>query len=379
MRIGYRTPVLPRPQPPQWVGPAAGHRGRTAGAADHLVRAEGGRPDQGFRNKVIDFFGAAIPFDPPPARSPPSPTQCGASSRPMACSASSPRARSVSARPSCCRSRRGRSSSPRVEVPIVPAAIVGSTHLWLGRRVEVRFGDPISTEAPEGMRVVRTSSCAFARPARHCCRKPSRCFRASGPARAGRPVHRRTRPRAPAGRARRIAGRRGRQGGLASAHAAGRLECLRRLRGRRLPDARCLLAGRAGSTGSHLPPPSRGRRERFCSPDDPGLRLRRRADWPPSCGSRPSCRPSRWRCSLASSSGCSPSDISTTGQSRAAAAFRRRTTSLRLHASRRLPAGCFQVVAHPYANTRRSPTWNSPTRAPLRAVVTVTCLRAGHP
>ena len=36
------------------------------------------------------------------------------------------------------------------KVPIVPAAIVGSTYLWLGRRVEVRFGDPISTEGARG-------------------------------------------------------------------------------------------------------------------------------------------------------------------------------------------------------------------------------------
>ena len=31
-------------------------------------------------------------------------------------------------------------------VPIVPAAIVGSTYLWLGRQVEIRFGDPIPTD-----------------------------------------------------------------------------------------------------------------------------------------------------------------------------------------------------------------------------------------
>ena len=35
-------------------------------------------------------------------------------------------------------------------VPIVPAAIVGSTYLWLGRKVEVRFGNPISTEGARG-------------------------------------------------------------------------------------------------------------------------------------------------------------------------------------------------------------------------------------
>lgn len=32
-------------------------------------------------------------------------------------------------------------------VPIVPCAIVGSTHLWFRRRVVVRFGPPISTDA----------------------------------------------------------------------------------------------------------------------------------------------------------------------------------------------------------------------------------------
>jgi 1-acyl-sn-glycerol-3-phosphate acyltransferase len=31
-------------------------------------------------------------------------------------------------------------------VPIVPAAIVGSTFLWFRRRVEIRYGQPIPTE-----------------------------------------------------------------------------------------------------------------------------------------------------------------------------------------------------------------------------------------
>ncbi len=35
-------------------------------------------------------------------------------------------------------------------VPIVPAAIVGSTYLWLGRQVEIRFGDPIPTAGIHG-------------------------------------------------------------------------------------------------------------------------------------------------------------------------------------------------------------------------------------
>lgn len=35
-------------------------------------------------------------------------------------------------------------------VPIVPCAIVGSTHLWFRRRVEIRFGEPISVKASGG-------------------------------------------------------------------------------------------------------------------------------------------------------------------------------------------------------------------------------------
>jgi 1-acyl-sn-glycerol-3-phosphate acyltransferase len=35
-------------------------------------------------------------------------------------------------------------------VPVVPCAIVGSTHLWFRRRIEVRFGPAIPTEAVRG-------------------------------------------------------------------------------------------------------------------------------------------------------------------------------------------------------------------------------------
>ena len=35
-------------------------------------------------------------------------------------------------------------------VPVVPCAIVGSTHLWFRRRIEVRFGAPILTDAVRG-------------------------------------------------------------------------------------------------------------------------------------------------------------------------------------------------------------------------------------
>lgn len=35
-------------------------------------------------------------------------------------------------------------------VPIVPGAIVGSTHLWFRRRIEIRFGKPLLTDAARG-------------------------------------------------------------------------------------------------------------------------------------------------------------------------------------------------------------------------------------
>jgi 1-acyl-sn-glycerol-3-phosphate acyltransferase len=35
-------------------------------------------------------------------------------------------------------------------VPVVPCAIVGSTHLWFRRRIEVRFGPAIPTDAVRG-------------------------------------------------------------------------------------------------------------------------------------------------------------------------------------------------------------------------------------
>jgi 1-acyl-sn-glycerol-3-phosphate acyltransferase len=106
---------------------------------------------RGFRNRVINFFGCAIPFDP-------------------ATSSFTGAARAV---------RRvfdaggvlgifaeGQVGFRETEllpfkegavvfatasaVPIVPAAIVGSTYLWLGRQVEIRFGDPIPTAGIRG-------------------------------------------------------------------------------------------------------------------------------------------------------------------------------------------------------------------------------------
>jgi 1-acyl-sn-glycerol-3-phosphate acyltransferase len=106
---------------------------------------------RGFRNRVINFFGCAIPFDP-------------------ATSSFTGAARAVR-RVFDANGVLGIFAEGQVgfreaqllpfkegavvfatasAVPIVPAAIVGSTYLWLGRRVEIRFGDPIPTTGIRG-------------------------------------------------------------------------------------------------------------------------------------------------------------------------------------------------------------------------------------
>ena len=106
---------------------------------------------RGFRNRVINFFGCAIPFDP-------------------ATSSFTGAARAVrrvfesngvlgifaEGQVGFCETELLPFKEGAVifatasKVPIVPAAVVGSTYLWLGRKVEVRFGDPISTEGARG-------------------------------------------------------------------------------------------------------------------------------------------------------------------------------------------------------------------------------------
>ena len=106
---------------------------------------------RGFRNQVINFFGVAIPFDP-------------------ATSSFTGAARAVrrvfdsngvlgifaEGQVGFCETELLPFKEGAVvfatasAVPIVPAAIVGSTYLWLGRRVEVRFGDPIPTAGVKG-------------------------------------------------------------------------------------------------------------------------------------------------------------------------------------------------------------------------------------
>jgi 1-acyl-sn-glycerol-3-phosphate acyltransferase len=106
---------------------------------------------KGFRNKVIDFFGAAIPFDP-------------AASLFTAAAHSVRRVfQADGVLGIFAEGQVGFRESELLpfkegavifatasKVPIVPAAIVGSTYLWIGRRVEVRFGDPISTDGARG-------------------------------------------------------------------------------------------------------------------------------------------------------------------------------------------------------------------------------------
>ena len=121
---------------------------------------------RGLKNRVINFFGVAIPFDP-------------------ATSSFTGAARAV---------RRVFDSSGVLgifaegqvgfretellpfkegavvfatasEVPIVPAAVVGSTYLWLGSRVEIRFGDPIPTVGVRG----HVARAALEQQVRHAC------------------------------------------------------------------------------------------------------------------------------------------------------------------------------------------------------------------
>ncbi len=100
---------------------------------------------RGFRNKVIDFFGAAIPFDPAAS----SFTAVAHSVR-RVFQADGVLGIFAEGQVGFCETELLPFKEGAVifatasKVPIVPAAIVGSTYLWLGRRVEVRFGDPIS-------------------------------------------------------------------------------------------------------------------------------------------------------------------------------------------------------------------------------------------
>jgi 1-acyl-sn-glycerol-3-phosphate acyltransferase len=106
---------------------------------------------RGFRNRIINFFGCAIPFDPETS----SFTGAARTVR-----------RVFDASGVLGIFAEGQVGFRETEllpfkegavvfatasaVPIVPAAVVGSTYLWLWRKVEVRFGEPIPTAGIKG-------------------------------------------------------------------------------------------------------------------------------------------------------------------------------------------------------------------------------------
>ena len=106
---------------------------------------------KGFRNRVIDYFGAAIPFDPASS----SFTSVAHAVR-RVFQAGGVLGIFAEGQVGFCETELLPFKEGAVifatasRVPIVPAAIVGSTYLWIGRKVEVRFGDPIPTEGARG-------------------------------------------------------------------------------------------------------------------------------------------------------------------------------------------------------------------------------------
>ena len=152
-------------------------------------------------------------------------------------------------------------------VPVLPCAIVGSTDLWFRKRIEVRFGPPIQTDAVRG-REARSALEARIRESIGSATARERAAPAATPAARGpdeppewRGGHRAARERRPVASVR---------------HAPDRLDTLRRVRRRRVPDDRRLLARRAGPVRPRRARPDRLVRGRHRLPDlDPALRLRR--------------------------------------------------------------------------------------------------------
>lgn len=106
---------------------------------------------RGFKNRVMAFFGGVIPFNPEK-------TTLTSATRAVRHVFASNGVLGIFAE--------GRNGFRETElqpfeegafvfatmagVPIVPCVITGTTHLWLGKRVDVRFGDPIATEGVRG-------------------------------------------------------------------------------------------------------------------------------------------------------------------------------------------------------------------------------------
>lgn len=106
---------------------------------------------RGFKNRVMAFFGGVIPFDPEK-------TTLTSATRAVRRVFASKGVLGIFAE--------GRNGFREAQlqpfeegafvfatmagVPIVPCTITGTTHLWLGKRVDVRFGEPIPTEGLRG-------------------------------------------------------------------------------------------------------------------------------------------------------------------------------------------------------------------------------------
>lgn len=106
---------------------------------------------RGFKNRVMSFFGGVIPFDPQK-------TTLTSATRAVRRVFDGGGVLGIFAE--------GRNGFRETEVqpfeegaivfatmsgvPIVPCVIAGTTHLWFGKRIAVRFGDPIPTEGARG-------------------------------------------------------------------------------------------------------------------------------------------------------------------------------------------------------------------------------------
>ncbi len=106
---------------------------------------------RGFKNRVMAFFGGVIPFDP-------AKTTLTSATRAVRRVFDGGGVLGIFAE--------GRNGFRETEVqpfeegaivfatmsgvPIVPCVISGTTHLWLGKRIDIRFGEPIPTEGARG-------------------------------------------------------------------------------------------------------------------------------------------------------------------------------------------------------------------------------------
>ena len=259
---------------------------------------------RGFKNRVMDFFGGAIPYDPATSDLHRRGARRATRLRRRWCAGHLRRGPGGIPRDGAAAVRGGRGRvRHRPAVPIVPAAIVGSTFLWFRRQVEIRFGDPIPTAGIRGKVAAGGARGPGARRLRGTAAGQRAALPRCRPLRLLGDVLTGWRgPAATAHRARRVAKRRAMPSRLASS------PCCRSIWS---VFAVCAVGGFLMLAAYWLD-----------IQDRPDLTFRRRVAWsagtflfpvtipvyafaagpigPPSCGSRPSCRPSPWRCSLAS-------------------------------------------------------------------------------